>query len=165
MDPWLEHPALWPDVHNSLIAAIRDELSPRLAPRYYVGLEQRTLLIDPNDLGLYGIPDLAILTTKEPSRPAGPFGPAGLGVIEVEVMVSEEVHETYLEVRSVKTRQLVTLIEVLSPANKVFAKGRRKYELKRNRVIHSLTSLVEIDLLRAGEPHAEAVVEIGRAHV
>ncbi len=27
MDPWLEHPDLWPDVHNSLITAIRDELS------------------------------------------------------------------------------------------------------------------------------------------
>ena len=32
MDPWLEHPALWPDVHNSLITAIRDELVPRIAP-------------------------------------------------------------------------------------------------------------------------------------
>ena len=22
MDPWLEHPAIWPDVHNRLITAI-----------------------------------------------------------------------------------------------------------------------------------------------
>ena len=28
MDPWLEHPDLWPDVHNSLIASIRDALTP-----------------------------------------------------------------------------------------------------------------------------------------
>src|SRR5271165_3942085 len=41
MDPWLEHPAIWPDVHNRLIAAIADELTPRVAPRYYLGLEQR----------------------------------------------------------------------------------------------------------------------------
>ena len=32
MDPGLEHPAIWPDVHNSLITAIRDELVPRIAP-------------------------------------------------------------------------------------------------------------------------------------
>ena len=32
MDPWLEHPAIWPQVHNSLIAAIRDELTRRVAP-------------------------------------------------------------------------------------------------------------------------------------
>ena len=34
MDPFLEHPSLWPDIHNSLIAAIQDELSPQVAPRY-----------------------------------------------------------------------------------------------------------------------------------
>ena len=27
MNPWLEHPTLWPDVHNSLITAIRDTLA------------------------------------------------------------------------------------------------------------------------------------------
>lgn len=26
MDPYLEHPSLWPDVHHSLIAAIRDAM-------------------------------------------------------------------------------------------------------------------------------------------
>ncbi len=31
MDPWLEHPAIWPDAQNSLITAIRDELAPRIA--------------------------------------------------------------------------------------------------------------------------------------
>lgn len=47
MDPYLEHPALWPDVRNSLIAAIRDALAPLVAPRYYVGLERRTYLLQP----------------------------------------------------------------------------------------------------------------------
>ncbi|MGO9470788.1 MAG: DUF4058 family protein [Isosphaeraceae bacterium] len=32
MDPWLEHPAIAPDVHNSLVTAVRDELVPRIAP-------------------------------------------------------------------------------------------------------------------------------------
>ncbi len=36
MDPYLEHPSLWPDVHNSLIAAIRDELSSQVAPHDYL---------------------------------------------------------------------------------------------------------------------------------
>jgi hypothetical protein len=42
MDTYLEHPALWPDVHNSLIAAIRNALTPKVAPRYYIALERRT---------------------------------------------------------------------------------------------------------------------------
>ena len=44
MDPWLEHPAIWPDVHNRLITAIADDLAPRLAPKYFVGVEQRVYL-------------------------------------------------------------------------------------------------------------------------
>jgi hypothetical protein len=34
MDPYLEHPALWPDVHNRLVAALGDAITPLLAPRY-----------------------------------------------------------------------------------------------------------------------------------
>ena len=33
MDPYLEHPDLWPDVHHGLIAALRDFLAPRLRPK------------------------------------------------------------------------------------------------------------------------------------
>ena len=45
MDPWLEHPDLWPDVHNSLITAIRDELMPKVLPRYVVRVESRTTVL------------------------------------------------------------------------------------------------------------------------
>ena len=37
MDPWLEQPNLWPDVHSSLITAIRDTLSPVLTPPLFRG--------------------------------------------------------------------------------------------------------------------------------
>ena len=37
MDPWLEHPAIWPDVHNRLIAAIADELTPRHCTEVLLG--------------------------------------------------------------------------------------------------------------------------------
>lgn len=44
MDPYLERPNLWSNVHNSLIAAIRDFLTPRLRPRYFVAIEERSYL-------------------------------------------------------------------------------------------------------------------------
>ena len=50
MDPWLEHPAIWPDVHNRLITSIADELVPRLTPKYHVGLEQRVYALEPSEL-------------------------------------------------------------------------------------------------------------------
>jgi len=48
--------------------------------------------------------------------------------------------------------ELVTLMEVLSPANKLYGPGRNAYLRKREDVLGSRTSLIEIDLLRAGEP-------------
>ncbi len=44
MDPYLEQRVLWPNVHNSLIAALRDYLAPRLRPRYFVAIEERTYI-------------------------------------------------------------------------------------------------------------------------
>jgi Protein of unknown function (DUF4058) len=35
MDPYVEHPGLWPDVHNGLIAELRNTLEPQPRPRYY----------------------------------------------------------------------------------------------------------------------------------
>jgi len=47
---------------------------------------------------------------------------------------------------------LVTIVELLSPVNKLHKQGREEYERKRGYVFHSWTSLVEIDLLRSGDP-------------
>jgi hypothetical protein len=47
---------------------------------------------------------------------------------------------------------LVTLIEIVSPSNKRPGPDRRAYEAKQQEILQSDTSLVELDLLRAGEP-------------
>ena len=79
---------------------------------------------------------------------------AGPGVLEldVEVPVIDHVDEWYLEVRETKGGKLVTVIEVLSPTNKLRQPGRKQYLRKREKILESRTSLVEIDLLRAGRP-------------
>jgi hypothetical protein len=149
MDPYLEHPALRPDVHNRLLAALADTLSPQVAPRYFVGLERRALTLSPDDLVFIGRPDLSII------RPSGSaaLAPAGNGaaVLEVEVPLTDEIGEYYLEVREVPSGQLVTVVELLSPVNKA-GSGRAQYLAKRDYIFKTLTNLVEIDLLRGGEP-------------
>lgn len=151
MDPYLEHPDLWPDVHNGLIAAIRDDLSPLLRPRYYVALEERTYLEEPAELVLVGRPDLAVVG-RAGAKEAGAEVSRRLVEVEVELPMAEPVRETYLEVRSVPAGEVVTVIELLSPANKRPGTGRRVYLEKREVVLSTRTSLVEIDLLRSGEP-------------
>jgi len=154
MDPYLEHPSLWPDIHNSLIAAIRDELSPQVAPRYYVGLERRAYLFKPDDIVFVGRPDVSIVQPRrQVAAPEMALAIAdGSAIYEVDLPMGEEVSETFLEIREVKSGRLITLMELLSPANKLSDEGREQYTRKRADVLRTWTSLVEIDLLRAGKP-------------
>lgn len=156
MDPYLEHPSLWPDVHDSLIVAIRDALTPLVAPKYYVGLERRAYLLDVDEDVFVGRPDVSLATTESATEPqpgptTGTLAP-GADVVTVDVPVVEEVDENYLEIRDVGSGRLVTVIELLSPANKLHTDGRRQYEEKRRDLLRTRTSLIEIDLMRAGEP-------------
>ena len=152
MDPYLEHPALWPDVHNSLLAALRDSLSPQVAPRYYVALERRTYLLTPDDLVFVGRPDVAVVRRAAGGPPGQTPAVTATAVLEVDVPMADEVAEVFLEVRDVATGQCVTVVELLSPVNKLLGHGREAYLDKRTEILRTRTSLVEVDLLRAGEP-------------
>ena len=71
MDPWLENPDLWPDVHNSLITCDpRCARIRRLVPRYFVGVESRTTVLTGLDVDLVYKPGLSIHATE--SRAADP---------------------------------------------------------------------------------------------
>ena len=150
IDPYLESPELWPDAHNGLIASLRDELSPQLRPRYYVALEERTYLEEPGELIFVGRPDLTVVDRggpgAEPKRRGSPT------VVEVEVPMGAHVRETFLEVRTADQGEVVTVVELLSPGNKRSGSGRQIYLDKRDRILSTHTSLVELDLLRGGEP-------------
>jgi hypothetical protein len=61
MDPYLEHPALWPSVHNGLIAALQLSLAPQLRPHYYVALEERLYITEPDQRVFVGRPDAAVI--------------------------------------------------------------------------------------------------------
>lgn len=150
MDPYLEHPTLWTDVHNRLIAAIADAISPEVAPDYYVGLERRAYLIKPDDIVFIGRPDVSVVGDGTPLLVQS--APHANEVVTVEVPMADELGEDYLEIHEVKTGRLVTMIEVLSPTNKVSKDGRAQYLEKRTQILRTRTNLVEIDLLRDGEP-------------
>jgi hypothetical protein len=72
--------------------------------------------------------------------------------VTVTLPIPQEIREGYLEVRDIVTGAVITTIEILSPANKRPGKGKNAYEGKRNAVLETAKHLVEIDLLREGEP-------------
>lgn len=127
MDPYLEDPTIWRSVHHHLIAAIGETLGDALAPAFYVAVEERVYIATPDDL------------------------------LVIEPLEEEEIREAYLELRDVRTRAVITVIEVVSPTNKASGStGRRHFQDKRRRVMASETHWLEIDLLRAGERPLEA---------
>lgn len=153
MDPYLEHPDLWPEVHNRLIVAIADFLGPQLRPKYRAAIEQRVYR-DADAALLIGRPDVSVIQHSAPD--AQPSSSSRSSVItdpvEVELPMPEEIRERYLNILKVGTGDVVTTLEVISPSNKRLGKGRNLYEQKRAEILESQTHLVEIDLIRAFAP-------------
>jgi hypothetical protein len=58
----------------------------------------------------------------------------------------------FLEIRDRENRELITVIELLSPSNKRPGADREQYLAKRREYLHSAAHLVEIDLLRGWKP-------------
>jgi Protein of unknown function (DUF4058) len=157
MDPWLEHPDLWPDVHNSLITAMRDALAPLLRPRYFVGVDSRMTVLTGMDVERVYRPDVLVHALEPLATVRGgnvaTGAHASVRTIEVIVPVQEDaIEETFLTIRELPGRKLITVIEVLSPTNKKTKEARAEYLEKRHNLIRSGVHLVEIDLLRSGEP-------------
>ncbi len=155
MNPYLEHPELWAEVHNRLAIAIAEAVGPQIRPKYRVAVEKRIYqTVDEKSL-LIGIPDVSVarnLTSSTPTETAVAVAPPPTKPTTVTLPMPEEVRESYLEVREVATGEVVTTIELLSPKNKRKGEGRKAYLTKRLQVLGSFTHLVEIDLLRVGKP-------------
>jgi hypothetical protein len=159
MDPYLEDPAIWPGFHQVLAAEMMAALNLLLLPDYYARVEERVYISNEEDPGRRSIiPDIRILPTgkKSKSKRSKKGGPA-LAVLECEpvevtTVFDEEIHESFVKVIERKSKQVVTVIEILSPTNKVpGSAGREQYTAKREDVLRSQTHWVEIDLLRSGE--------------
>lgn len=155
MDPYLEHPALWEDVHTRLIVAIADALGQQVRPTYHVAVERRAYLaiFEPGEHELVGRPDVLVAQAHASSlRPSAVLGGTAVAPRVGELIMPDEVAERYLEVRDVVSGDVITVVELLSPTNKLTREGRSQYTRKRLKILGSATHLVEIDLLRAGEP-------------
>ncbi len=157
MDPYLENPELWRDVHTKLISEIQTALNPLLRPRYVARLEKRVYLSDEDDLGReWIVPDLRL--ERRPKRGNGhkPRPAAAARVVEpmiVSVITEEEIEEAYLSIQHLETKSLVAVVEILSPSNKIRgSRGRTNFMDKRREIMASRVHWIEIDLLRAGEP-------------
>lgn len=153
MDPWLEDPEVFPNLHERLTIAIQDAINAGLPPGYVATSRNRVWV----DTELRREPDVALFTRHPP--PESAEGTATLpGMVAIgRRRVSDPVEEPYLEILSNKGKRLVTAVEVISLSNKKAGrKGRKAYQDKQKEYALGGVNLVEIDLLRTG-PHVSAI--------
>ena len=160
MDPYLEKPSRWPGIHLNLIAAAQALLTPQLRPKYLVRVEERVYIADdfddPRKAQHMRVPDVELAV--RPGWGQATFAPSG-GEVEsfdaIEPVIATtwfdeiDIHQAYLNVIDNESRDVVTVIEILSPTNKISGShGRKSYAKKFQEVMYSPSHLVEIDLLR-----------------
>lgn len=156
MDPYLEDPELWPDVHHGLISGIQAALNPALVPRYVARVELRIYVSDQDDPGRDRVPDVRIEKSprRKGAKKAKPTEALAIAEpLQIPFLPDEEVEEARLEIRHRESKALVAVLEVLSPSNKIRgSEGRKSFLDKRREILASEAHWIEIDLLRAGEP-------------
>lgn len=161
MNPYLEQHDVWHDFHESFMPRVRDLISAQVDPRYIVKIDEHVFIheLSAEQRRFLGRADVSVgrgasrtgagyrTATAVLDPPAEGYVPA----IDIERLA-------FVEIRDRRNRQLVTLIELLSPANKRSGGDRDQYLAKRQEVLCSTAHLVEIDLLRGGErPPLEAL--------
>jgi hypothetical protein len=148
MDPYLEAPSIWPDVHTRLMTIIGEQLTPLLAPKYLAELETQ-VVIDRLDDEPQGVLTDVSNTSPEVSVEA-PSAVAVAAPAPVQVRGPMDVPTRLVSVyiRQRETARLVAVIELLSPVNKWRGKGREEYLDKRRTLLTSPVHVIEIDLLR-----------------
>jgi hypothetical protein len=160
MDPFLEEH--WGDVHQRLIMYGCDQLAAQLPAALRARVQERVFVESEEGWSRSVYPDLRIVhragaaPAAEPTVPGGgvALAPPEMQADDEPLVVrlpAESLTEGFIEiVDRAAGNQVVTVIEVLSPANKAGGNGTAEYLRKQREVLVGGTSLVEIDLLRGG---------------
>ena len=157
MNPYLERH--WRDVHHRLIQYACDQISEQLPGRLRARVEERVFLEDSDGWTRNIYPDVRIIERKPGSilPGTGLEAEAASGGVAIEEPLvlrfhNDPITEGFIEIRDGESgNRVITVIEILSPANKAGGAGTAAYKEKQREVEAGDASLVEIDLLRAGQ--------------
>lgn len=150
MDPYLERH--WGDVHSSIIFLAKAALQPQLGGGLVARSEERVYIDDEDALRRQArVPDVRVVEhgiSDVPVRAGGGLALAEPVVLEVE---SDPITERFIQIIDAAVGgRVVTVIEFVSPSNKLFKNARKSYQDKQGECLEGRTSLVEVDLTRAG---------------
>jgi hypothetical protein len=154
MNPFLEQDDAWHDFHEKIIPAIAERLVVQVRPAYIVKIDEHVYVYElpPEPRRYLGRADLSVSRSA-----ADPIARETGGILldapeEVRLPVRDVEELAFVEIRDRRSRELVTIVEVLSPSNKQPGSSRDQYLAKRQELLDSRANLVELDLVRGGKP-------------
>jgi hypothetical protein len=151
MDPYLQQH--WRDVHTSLVTYARDQLQRGLPADLVARVEERVYLEREGEADRSFYPDVRVIEKG--------LGDSTAVAAQTDVELAEPVivrfrdepvTERFVEIRDASSgNRVVTVIEFISPTNKISGEGYDLYRQKQKDVERAGTSLVEIDLVLGGK--------------
>ena len=156
IDPYLECQGRWLDFHARFVPALCDAINEQLPEGYVARLDERMTLVElPQEDPVQSIrPDVAVVRGE--SRVLGRrrqgrdlAGALTLEPVTIPMKFLEVESEIYLHILHLPDQKVVTVVELLSPSNKIGA-GRRDYLAKRHGLTVPEVHLVELDFLIGG---------------
>jgi hypothetical protein len=152
MNPYLEQEDVWHDFHERFIPSITEAIVPQVRPGYIVKIDEHVYIHERSaaEREFLGRADASV-TRSDISISSRP----GADVLEApahgRVPIAIDVERlSFVEIRDRRSREVIAIIEVLSPSNKRVGSDRETYLAKRRQMFASGVHLVEIDLLRGG---------------
>lgn len=156
MDPYLEQH--WGDIHTRLMVYISNQINAQLPDELQARVEESTAIQIEDETRTTIYPDVRIVE-DQPYQPSGDGGVViatetitAAKPIIIKMDIEGRTHRTIEIVDISSNDRVVTAIEVLSPSNKIGRESRLAYKRKRAAYLESGVNLIEIDLVRDGDP-------------
>jgi len=161
MNPYLEQDDAWHDFHERFMPLVADRIASQVDPRYIVKIDEHVFIheFSADERRFLGRADISVARGSPAAGAARRTAAAVLDAPAAGYVPAVDVERlAFVEIRDRRQRQLVAVIELLSPANKRPGGDRDQYLATRHEVLSSTAHLVEIDLLRGGQrPPIEAL--------
>src|SRR5690242_18757338 len=132
MNPFLEQDDAWHDFHERFLPLVAELLGAQVRPNYIVKIDEHVYVheVPAEPRHLLGRADVLVSRAPRLGEPRPGVGlleaPArvGLPALDVERLA-------FVEVRDRRHRELITVVELLSPSNKRSGADRDQYLAKR----------------------------------
>lgn len=151
MNPYLEQEDVWHDFHQSFIPLLRELLAAQLSPAYVVKVEEQLYVheLSADERLFLGRADVGVAGTR-PAALASSRATAQAPAYATIVPAVDLIRRSFIQIRDRQSRDLITVVEFLSPSNKRVSGDREQFLAKRRQILNSPVHFVEIDFLRGG---------------